>query len=218
MVYWLGKKHLGPHRVDFDNLDGDPQKIEVVDTTQDDGRFLGKGLDALTSGRAIKSDFVPTRLQWRGMPKYLPDYHTPYGLLSVSDAFKQIVERVEPGVHQFFPVEYIDKRGQHLQHRWFMNVCNRIDSTDHEATKATGYVLHLGRAWAREQDLPGADREKWRGVKTSVNLVFSPDKIHNVHLWFDKHTKYGPFVSDELAEALEAADLKGVVLAKGEMA
>jgi hypothetical protein len=216
MVYSLGHKILGPYIVDVDNLDGDPQKIHLVDETDDGGRFFSTATDRKTSGRAFRKDNIPTKIEWRGPAKYLADFHTPYGLLSVSNAMKQVVESVEPGIHQFFPVEYVDRKGTHIANRWFMNVCSRLDSIDHEATQATGYVLHVGRTWAHERDLPGADRKRWRGVPITEKLIFDPTKIGDHHLWYDKYTVYGPFLSNELAQELTTAGLKGLTLQRRE--
>lgn len=72
MVYYLGKRHLGPYRVDFQNLDGDPTKIEAIDALPDDGLFIMPGLSAVTSGRPVKPDNVPTRVEWRGPAKFSP--------------------------------------------------------------------------------------------------------------------------------------------------
>lgn len=152
MVYYLGYQTAGEYKVNFRNLDGDPYKIEAVDATPDGGISIMR--HPTISGRAIKTEFVPTKIEWQDSQP-VPEVDQPFGILSVPDRFKEIVEQLEPGVHQFLPVEFVDVEGNHLAHRWFFIVCNRIDSVDREHST---FVLWKGKIWTPATDLP---REEW---------------------------------------------------------
>ncbi|QNQ09947.1 imm11 family protein [Sphingomonas alpina] len=55
----------------------------------------------------------------------LPDHSPPAG---ASSRFKDAVERFEPGVHQFFPMEVLLEDGTVDKSRWLMHICNRVDA------------------------------------------------------------------------------------------
>ncbi len=104
---------------------------------------------AHTMGRPVRTEHVPTRMAWldrQGHP--IPDFDNGL-ILNVSDRAKALVERLEPGVHQFLPVDYYDARGDLVERRHFLIVCNRLDSLDRARTTM---VLSRGVMWrpARE--------------------------------------------------------------------
>ncbi len=152
-------------------LDGDIRKIEYVDGTAD-WKSVAGGFEAgdLNCGRPIKPDHVPTKFLWGG-PKNrkLPDAIWGRQMLLVSDRVKAIIERFEPDLHQFFPIDVIYKSNNELARKmYFLNVCTRLDSVDHELTTAKmGNVM-------------------WR-PDLSGELVFKLDQIGHHHLWHDKH-------------------------------
>ncbi len=210
MVYYLGYQTVGEYKVNIRNLDGDPQKIEAVDTTPDDGLSIIR--HPTTSGRPIKTEFVPTKIQWQDKQP-VPDVDQPFGMLSVPDRFKEIVEQIEPGVHQFLPVEFVDVAGNHLAHRWFFIVCNRLDSVDREHTTM---VLANGKLWMPERNLPAEERSVTFDPNLEPKLVFNDGQIGTMQAWHDKFDLYGPFVSDALGQALLETNLSGISLSKAE--
>lgn len=129
--------------------------------------------------------------------------------LTVPDRFKEIVEQLKPGVHQFLPVEFVDVEGNHLAHRWFFIVCNRIDSVDREHTTM---VLANGKLWMPERNLPAAERSVTFDPNLEPKLVFNEGQIGTMHVWHDKFDLYGPFVSDALGKELLNASLTGISL------
>jgi len=54
--------------------------------------------------------------------------------MNVSARAKEAIEELEPGVHQFVPVEYLDKNGRHLEHRFWFITGQIIDGMDREHT------------------------------------------------------------------------------------
>lgn len=188
-------------------------QIEVEDATPDGGMHFVHG-QALFSGRRIKLDHVPKQMKQDGAG-IIPDYGRSYGLMYVSDKFKNVVETLEPSVHQFIPFEIVGAGKKHIANMWFMVVCNRLDSVDREHTTL---ALYRGVLWQPAREVP---REYWPshvGPDTPSKLYFNLSQIGDHHLWFDKHigTAQLPFVSTILADALKAAGVTGASFVKEE--
>jgi hypothetical protein len=190
------------------------QLIEVEDPTPDDGMRVSHGR-ALVSGRRVKTDYVPKqmRLERDGV---IPDYGRSYGLFHVTDKFKDVVEALEPNVHQFIPFELVGPRKKHVADLWFMFVCNRLDTVDRERTTL---VLVDGKMWLPARDSP---RDQWPShvdSGTQSMLFFDLNRIGNHHLWFDKHIiQELPLVSENLANSLKDARVTGVAFAERRVA
>jgi hypothetical protein len=178
-------------------LDGDIRKIEYVDTTRE-MKTVGGGFEMgkLNCGRPIKPDNVPTKFEWGG-PKNrkLPDAIYGRQMLLVSDRVKAIVEQFEPEVHQFFPIDVIYKSNNELARKmFFLNICTRLDSVDHELSTVT------------------MEYNTWDPA-TGV-FVFNLDQIGDHHLWRDKHIYYGLMISDALHDAMTQECITGLVFNK----
>ncbi|TQV65615.1 imm11 family protein [Aliiroseovarius halocynthiae] len=149
------------------------------------------------SGRPVNGTHMPTRLRRKrvsdnkGFP--IDDVRNIWGGgLLVSAAFKDVVERFEPGVHQFFPIT-IEQGGKAQFERFGFYICNRLDTL------------------AKDECVPpvGED-EQWKRIRgQEYKKIFDTQKIGSHHVWHDKYT-IGTFVSDALHEALTEADLSGL--------
>lgn len=179
-------------------------KIEVEDATPDGGLYFAHGR-ALISGRRIKTDHVPKSMRV-DVGSVVPDYGSSHYLKFVSDRFKSIVEAIEPGVHQFIPFQIVGPKKAVLADMWFMVVCNRLDGMDREHTTL---VLVDDQMWLPAREAP---REQWPpnfNPNAKGKFVFNLAQIGDHHLWYDKHSIYGPYLSDRLAEALMEAGVTG---------
>ena len=175
-------------------LEGDISNVRLIDPTLDDGTLITKeGLDV---GRPMIAEGMPTKVVRKGVDlkiKPLVDVESFYGQLLVSDAFKAIVEELEPGVHQFFPMElYVGDEFQRTD--YFFNICNRLDTMD------------------RELSFPINARGFFRPRKgDDYKLVFSKEKIGSHHAWRDKFVPGGEtYISNTLAQKLKDAGITGV--------
>jgi hypothetical protein len=180
-------------------VDGDIRKIEYVEGPKEWGS-VGGGFPPgkLNLGRPIKPDNVPIKFEWGG-PKNrkLPDALYGSGVVFASDRLKELIERFEPGVHQFFPIDIIYKSNKELAAKmFFLNICARLDSVDRELTTC-----------------PFPDEIMWRPDKGGT-LVFNMDQIGNHHLWHDKHIMHGWMISDQLHDAFVAQKITGLVFHK----
>ena len=173
-------------------VDGDFDKVELIDPSQD-GRW-GVSFRTGGSGRPIDTTHMPTRLRRKGNEEF-PFYEVARtrgkGLL-VTEKFKQIVERFEPDVHQFLPVD-IEQRGKVIAKRYFFYICNRLDTL------------------AKDACIPavGKDEHYMPNYDGNDKMVFSTKKIGSCHAWHDKYT-IGRFMSDELVTALAEQNFLGM--------
>lgn len=208
MVYGLNIVPVHGFYVKVEMLDGNPSAIRSLDQEPDGGvSFRG-----FTSGRPCHDDHFPTKMRWMGsVDPAIPDFDQAH-LLNVSARAKEFIERFEPNIHQFLPVDYLDKLDNLIEKRYFWVVCNRIDSLDHGRTT---FILHV-RAWVsishvakRNPHLlpPGVD------ANTSSKFVFSLSQIGNAHAWRDKHLDGGGvWLSKVFGDALKRSDLTGLQL------
>lgn len=193
VVYTFGFRDEAPHIIDSTILDGDVDEIEYIDTTFDKGLNPRFETGRMYAGRAVKTEHIPTKIQWSSKRYLPPDIFQSAGLIFVSDAFKDIIERHEPGVHQFFPVEVVFKDGSFARKVYFFNICNRLDGMDR------------GRATAE------LIKEIAFEPRTGT-FVFSLEKIGSAHAWVDKHVHYGQFFSSQVVGDFKRAGLTGLVV------
>ena len=192
-VWGMGFDDRLPTTVGVRWLDGNYDEIAYVDTTMDregDNPFFDTG--RLNSGRRVHTEHLPTRLRWSGPKKRVPDVIWGAAFF-VNDAFKDTVERFEPGVHQFEPVQFEFKDGTPFSQRmWFLHACNRLDTV------------------SRKHSTAEKSRIFWK--PETGTMVFSLDRIGGHHLWVDKHVYAAGamFVSNALHDALIEADIKGL--------
>jgi hypothetical protein len=202
-----------------EQLDGDFSKVKLVDYARDGGMIN----DSLGSGRPVKTEFMPTRMCWDEAAGPIPDFN---GSLAdnISDRARALIDRFEPNVHQFIPVDYVLSDGQLLEKRWFLVCCHRIDSTDHDLTTFAMIETRnddgslWNKHWRSVYDLVANNQlEKippHLSRDTESRLVFSNDKIGSRKLWMDMYmlSRKGPFMSDDIADAIVSAGLTGITL------
>lgn len=201
MVYHIsGGKYVTDYlgsQPGYKALDGDIEKVEIVDPTPDGGGLITRR--GLKSGRPMKPDHMPTRLG-RGGPGLdifpLLDVDSFTSCLLVNQTFKDILEELEPGVHQFFPMEIFIK-DEKVGDRYWLNICNRLDSYHPTLTyprNARGFLLRVKEGEPR-------------------SVVFSAEAIGDHHAWHEKFGM-GTYISDIFAGRLKDASLTGLTFSK----
>ncbi len=189
-VWSFGFNEVAGFTVGRDVLDGDPIKIEYLETTLDQGLNPTFKAGRLYAGRPVKPDHVPTRVKWSSKKHPPYDVFMLRGLILVSDDFKEIIERHEPDVHQFFPVQAIYKDGSKAGQMYFFNICNRLDTMDRERATTKFDGVHWDPA--------------------SGDFVFSKRLIGDHHAWKDKFIHPGRFLSDTVKSEIEKMGLTGI--------
>jgi len=113
----------------------------------------------------------------------------------VSKKMRDVIEALEPGVHQFQPVELIWKDGSHAADFFWFNPCNRVDGMDRKHT-THDFNEKIGK-W-----IFAGERRKY-----VVNLTQTAGK----HLWVDSRLlSHSIFVSEEFKKAVGGAEILGV--------
>lgn len=153
-------------------------------------------------------------MRWMGpLDPPIPDFDQAT-LLNVSGRAKAFIERIEPGVHQFVPVDYFDKNDKFFEKRYFWVICNRIDSVDRQHTT---FILRKGKVWRSATTL--FRRGELQEIPSHIDpsqpgkLVYNLPAIGNAQVWRDMHQD-GAFIltSDHFAEELRASGLTGFQL------
>lgn len=190
MVYFLSHKNEETYSYGMKALDGDIKKIKPVDVTQDGGIEIlpirGK------FGRPLEPAHIPTKIQIDGPKRELTDLREGLAFF-VDEKFKDVVESLEPGVHQFFPVEFVWKDGSHAADRFWFVPCYRLDSVDRKST-----TFEFRSIWYLDGD-------------ANKRLVFNRSQIGERHIWMDKYISgsSGVWISSMLKAALDEADVTG---------
>lgn len=155
------------------------------------------------------TDTIPTIAKKTGRRKSPPPcFFRLRGLPVVCAAFRDMVESLEPGVHEFHSISLLDKGGNKLPEQFYIiNILARldvliIDQSDVEWGLPQKYELKDGSSLAI-QTLHLA-----RYPKT---LVATRQEVGGHHLWRgDRYFKHYWFMSDNLMKLASGARLKGL--------
>ncbi len=125
---------------------------------------------------------------------------TTFETVAISQKVIDIIESIEPGVHQYLPYELICKDGSvHPNQRWMLNVCARAETLDYK----------------RSNVIPIRDHPHWISDRTNDRyLVVRKEAVVGRAMWFEyRYRKMGsgmPFMlSDRFWDALNAAGCAG---------
>lgn len=198
MVYQLvaGKTlvEIETHQADYINcVDGDFNQTFLIDLIDDGARRVRHG--SFDSGLPIKQDNLPTVLA-RAHPhkQELSDYYpAPKNAAYVSECFRSLVEKLEPGIHQFFPMT-VKSNGAEIGLLYYFVVGNRIDGLDHSACVPP---------------IRPGDRLYSPTYTPSDKRVFNREKIKSKHLWHEMRD-LKTWISDDFREAIFAEGLTGI--------
>ena len=183
-----------------DMLDGDMDKVqaagyEFVAPTYSVRLEDRTYIDNFSKTQGVRNDptYLPTKIRWGGRKRELTDLQYARNSMLVRDNFRQVVEALEPGVHQFEPVEIVWKDGTSAGQFYWFYPCARLDSMDREHTT---HVMYREREWERA---PGG------------KFVVSLKQVGGHHVWFDKRAMWHfPYVSAAFKQAMAEAGVKGI--------
>lgn len=191
MVYFLSQQDNELYSYDVEPLDGDWQSVQPIDMSKDGGVRIKAS--CYYQGRRIDGELLPSSFKLSGPKRDLVEVQKHFGAFWVPQNFKEIVEKLEPGVHQFFPIELVWSDGGHAAHRYWFNICNRLDSVDRERT-----TVEFRNTWYLKGD-------------KSKMLVFNRSQIGSCHVWIDKFIAGNkPFVSEAFKKEMEMAGVTGL--------
>lgn len=120
--------------------------------------------------------------------KRIPDYIDRWGLQFVSENFRQVVEELEPGLHEFFPFQLRNgKRGDPAPQQYYvMNIMTQCDCLDYEQG---------GVSVDRWED--GAIAFFSPEKISHEGMVLKSDVIAGKHLWRAKYLGGSFFISED---------------------
>jgi len=120
-----------------------------------------------------------------------------FGLLAVDDALKSIIERLEPGVHQFFPIAINMSKGQVYPIQYYVLVIGRyFDSFVPEKSNPDSF-----------RTFPDSNQVTNKESKLGVTgLAMRKDVIGGAHLWRERRfmsllTCFSDTLQDEIVKA-----------------
>jgi hypothetical protein len=172
-------------------VEGNTGPLELVDDTPDGGTNLRPEYSGF-SGRRVKSESVPKAIRF-GSKRKLLDYETAR-MKTVSGRFRDLIEGIEPNIHQFEPVKFVSKDGENLGIRWLWQVCNRLDSVHSELTEN---YSKSATSWSPT-------------LRGEPKLVFSLDAIGHIKFWNDKYILGELLVSDDARDQIMDESITGV--------
>lgn len=222
MVYSIGK--VSVYETEPDNTvvgtqDGVWDKVEYLNPDSVDRHAKGEENHSrrLGYGYPIAPETAPKAVLWKSKTKLPPDY--AFGnneIMLVSAKFRDLVERFEPGVHQFLPVGmYFSKQDKKPfdTFYWFV-CCQLIDSLDADHTTIPW------RGFYDERMEDALRRGRWHinaEAQPRQKDVFSLKAIGSRHLWRDPYWARDMVrCSNEFGEALQTAALTGFGISQRE--
>jgi hypothetical protein len=179
--------------------------IEFAEPDKVHPSALKENVSPREQGYWVKPETMPKRYLWANGAKPLPDVLPGF---VVSSRFKELVEKFEPEVHQFVPVEiYKQRNGEPVETYYWFIVGQRLDSVDREHTTYTWQDGERG-LWVDEL----VDTKTWNFTKIpNARLFYSNDRIGAHHIWHDPHVIGGDrLCSSSFGEALLSSGLTGV--------
>ncbi len=117
----------------------------------------------LIHGRACPAEDVPARGILTSRHKRLPDLFTTQGIPTVCQEFHDIIEDLEPSVHQFFPFEIVRKNGRPVEGRgpfYLLNILNKFDSI---------VVAKSNVSWMQSETKDGGKTPGWLSVRPETS-------------------------------------------------
>lgn len=126
-------------------------------------------------------------------------------LLAVDEQLKAVIEGLEPGVHQFWPIRVLAKDGTAIAKSYFgMRVRQFLDSFEPDQTPPNAVTGETGSYYASNPTKQG-----------SKDLAVSKAVIGSTHLWRERKLKSpNLLLSDELVNRIRSADLRVPTLHK----
>ncbi len=129
--------------------------------------------------------------------KRYSDFLTVHGCWAVSAAFKEIVESLEPNVHQFFPITLVrGLKGICDEVYYLFNICQKIDSVVIDLSNVRWQVIAEGTIRIPHLILQNA------------KIVVDRSKIDGAHIWRgDTRFRDDIFFSDATYQAIAKGKL-----------
>ncbi|CTQ51842.1 hypothetical protein LP7551_00358 [Roseibium album] len=149
-------------------------------------------------GNPITVEGFPRALKIVSAHKTLPDFFLLSGKYAVSDRMKDVLEKLEPGVHQYIPVILQKKSGEPFEGEFFvLHPCSAVDAIVPEQSDVSFHTTPAGRITMRFK-------------KVRPKLTVQKEKIKDRHFWTgDESFNRNFFSSNAFFDEAQKAKLKG---------
>lgn len=164
-----------------------------------------EGYGLFQAARPVPPEIMPTSGFLDKPKKRLPDFISVFGTWIVTATFRDLVETLEPGRHQFFPFTLRSKKrnGEIVEKfKFLFNEVNRVEALVPEESDLTWESIPSGGKILRYTKRP------------DPVLAMRKTLIAGKHIWRDPRKMSEMFFSSELGDAVQAAGLKGLEFLK----
>lgn len=156
----------------------------------------GSDLGRLLNGQTVTGMTLPKSVRQVSAHIHLPDFLSVRGIWLVHERFREIIEKLEPSMHQFFPIVLERPTGDQVADYYLFNAANHLDAVIVERSKAI---------WRKKSD----------GTRELRGFSREPDSVAmDRKMIADKHVWITPFVgkvfSEELMRAVDKAKLRSL--------
>ena len=127
----------------------------------------------------------------------MPDY-CQVGMGQICSAkFRDLLERLDPGIHQFVPVEIVTKKKDHIADMFWFIPCNRLD------TLVLDQISPL-------LDEMGYFYFQLRPENQPLRIVFDREKIGQSHIWCERRCDGWIWTSNTFKDMVASEELQGL--------
>jgi len=156
------------------------------------------------SGQRLTESTIPplssiaTRAIIDGRTKVLPDIFSAGGMC-VSQALRDVIEALEPGVHQFIDIELMRTKKEPYEGKYYiLRICQILNSVIFEKSNLRIERLPNGREYITS----GLNKDNFMTLKKEV--------VAGKHLWREEILKEYFYMSDELHDIFVRRKFKGI--------
>lgn len=191
--------------------EGFERKVKRVGEEPDRADRNVDGYRALSLGVPIASpENLPKRITWEGPKRPVADFHKIFGLFLVRKKVRDIVERLDPNVHQFAPVDVVWTDGESVKGQFYWFIVAQAFDTIHQENSTAPKEFVYNKKLDKNLRLPW--NRKNPETFESYRFVFDRQAVGGAHIWQDTYMLTGPYCSDTFKAECEAADIIGVSL------
>jgi len=204
MAYIIGRSLEDKYNASRALLVGDVEPMRA---------FLRKqsSYGSFSVGRRIPAELVPVHARMDKGKRFYDCFNNFQFADGVSKRFKDLVEEIEPGVHQFFPVELFLQDGvtPYGEPFWLLNVATRVDAIalEHSNMYKQGEDGQFGPI-----DFEGMFNHLAKYVEKSglpSLITVYKDRIAGRALWCDHRFGARTFCSEAMMAGMRAQGMQG---------
>ncbi|WP_208347475.1 imm11 family protein [Pseudaestuariivita rosea] len=147
--------------------------------------------------RKLQPEEVPSLYKLRKNPTSLPSYfRVQNGLQIVQKPFRDLIQKMDSRLHQFFPIEIRHRNGTpHDTPCYAINVTETRDSIVDDQSSVEKFVTNPNNT----------DK---RIIEYKKDITVDPSKLSDIHLWREARYPGSLLMSDQLRDALKETGLR----------